>query len=619
MHSAARATAHLNHRFALGTAAGLLASSLVFLVLYLSLYHEQLGQQRQETVTQINRLLQTSLENAMLKRDIEGLRGIVARLGSQPGITAVTITNASGQVRFSSLPERFGTPFDHPIPAEPTTAFLTGADGTEVLRSANPVANRAECQPCHGPAAERPLNGVLFVDYEAAPIRQHARQTTLLLLGAGSLIVLINLAGGWWFINRFVLRPVAELSRVSERLRQGDLDARAVLPGNDEFAHLGETFNAMARGLQQKVRDLEDKEAFLQGLIDAVPDGLRVIDSDFQTLMANRAFRHQLGLETTAPLGPCFATSHGRSEPCPGELISCPVRELAQAPPTEALRVVHRHLHSDGSPFDVETYAAPLQVRIEGQPKALVVESIRDLGQQVRFSHEQKLSELGRLAAGVAHEIYNPLSSVRLALNACQRHSTQEQIPRDQILRQLELVSHEVDQCIEVTQRLLRLSAPPATRPELVLVDEVVEETLSLLRWEAEKQQVAVSLTFVERPLRVLASDGDLRRLTLNLVQNAFHAMPQGGELRVVGRRVAGQVEVSFSDTGSGIEPRDLPRIFEPFFSRRADGVRGTGLGLAIAKNIVDNYRGSLSVESTPGAGSRFSFRLPDPDAKREV
>lgn len=602
----------------MGTAAGLLVSSLVFLILYLGLYQEQLGQQRQETVIQINRLLQTSLENAMLKRDIEGLREIVLRLGSQPGITAVTITNALGQVRFSSLPERFGTPFDQPIPAQPTTVFVTAPDGTEVLRSANPVANRHECQTCHGPAAERPLNGVLFVDYEAAPIRQQARQTTLLLLGAGSLIVLLNLAGGWWFIHRYVLRPVAELTRVSERLREGHLDARTALPGKDEFAHLGETFNAMAGGLQEKIRDLQDKEAFLQGLIDAIPDGVRVIDPGFQTLMANRAYRLQLGLEAGAPLGPCFA-SHGRSDPCPGELISCPVRELGGDIPKEPVRVVHRHLRYDGKPFDVEIYAAPLQARIDGQPKTLVVESIRDLGQQVRFSHEQKLSELGRLAAGVAHEIYNPLSSVRLALNACQRHSTEAHIAREQIQRQLELVSHEVDQCIEVTQRLLKLSAPPATRPELVLVDAVVEETLSLLRWEAEKLGVTLSLSFVERPLRALASDGDLRRLTLNLVQNAFHAMEQGGELRVVGRRVAGQVEVTFRDTGSGIEPRDLPRIFEPFFSRRADGVRGTGLGLAIAKNIVDNYRGSLSVESTPGAGSLFSFRLPDPDTKTEA
>jgi signal transduction histidine kinase len=595
-------------------------SSLVFFVLYLGLYQEQLARQREETATQINRLLRTSLENAMLKRDLEGLREIVNRLGQQPGISAVTITNATGQIRFSSQPGRFGSDFLYPIPSQPTTAFVAEPGGGEVLRSANPVANKEECQPCHGPAAAHPLNGVLYVDYDAQPIRQQARETTLLLLGAGSLIVLLNLTGGWWFINRYVLNPVKQLTEVSERLRQGDLDARIALTSGDELAHLGETFNAMAERLQGKIRSLEDKEAFLQGLIDAIPDGVRVIDSNFQVLMANRGYRLQLGLDPSGvPLGTCFGSSHALADPCPGELITCPVRELIHASGAEPLRIVQRHIKVDGTPLDVEIYAAPLRVRSEGKPQTLVVESIRDLERQIRFSHEQKLAELGRLAAGVAHEIYNPLSSVRLALSACQRHCTQEHIEREQMQRNLDLVSHEVDQCIEVTQRLLKLSAPPATHPELVVVDTLIEETLSLLGWEAEKQGIAVELRFEQRPLRALASDGDIRRLVLNLAQNAFHAMPEGGRLGIVARRTAGYLEVRFRDSGLGIDPGELRRIFEPFFSRRADGVRGMGLGLPIAKNIVENYAGSLSVESTQGAGSCFTFRLPDADAKRET
>jgi sensor histidine kinase regulating citrate/malate metabolism len=99
-----RTFGRLNRRFALGTAAGLLVSSLVFFVLYLGLYQEQLARQREETATQISRLLRTSLENAMLKCDLDGIREIVNRLGQQPGISAVTITNATGQIRFSSQP-----------------------------------------------------------------------------------------------------------------------------------------------------------------------------------------------------------------------------------------------------------------------------------------------------------------------------------------------------------------------------------------------------------------------------------------------------------------------------------------------------------------------------------
>jgi signal transduction histidine kinase len=179
----------------------------------------------------------------------------------------------------------------------------------------------------------------------------------------------------------------------------------------------------------------------------------------------------------------------------------------------------------------------------------------------------------------------------------------------------LALVDQEVGKCIEVTERLLKLSMPPPTQPELVVVDQVVGETLKLLCWEAETQGVKVELLAEGAPLRVLASDSDLRMVTLNLAQNACHAMPGGGSLRVHCGRAGDEVRVTFEDTGVGIDPGDLPRIFEPFFSRRADGVIGTGLGLSITKAIVESHGGTIRVVSEPGRGSRFTALFPDADA----
>jgi signal transduction histidine kinase len=115
--------------------------------------------------------------------------------------------------------------------------------------------------------------------------------------------------------------------------------------------------------------------------------------------------------------------------------------------------------------------------------------------------------------------------------------------------------------------------------------------------------------------LRILATDSDLRMVALNLAQNACHAMPRGGALTVRCTRDQNHVRVVFEDTGVGIDPRDQLRIFEPFFSRRADGVRGTGLGLSITKSIVENHRGTISVSSEPGQGSRIAVAFPDADA----
>jgi signal transduction histidine kinase len=244
-----------------------------------------------------------------------------------------------------------------------------------------------------------------------------------------------------------------------------------------------------------------------------------------------------------------------------------------------------------------------------------VVESIRDLGQQVRFSHEQRLSELGRLAAGVAHEIHNPLMSLRMAIHASETALQGLNPDIAGVCEHLSLADQEVAACERVTERLLKLSIPPCSEPELVAVEPVVEDTLKLVSWEAEQRGVVIGVACEGSPLRVLASDSDLRMASLNLAQNACHAMPDGGELAVRCERADGRIRISFEDTGVGIQPEDRQRIFEPFFSRRADGVRGTGLGLSITKAIVEGHGGNIQVVMRRGGGSRFVVDLPDADA----
>ncbi len=608
----------LNRKFAAGTAAGLVMSSLFFLALFIGLYRGQLERERSETATHVSRLFQTALENLMLKRDLEGLKEVVKRLGEGPGIVAVRIANPAGEVRFASDDRELGTQV--PGMADPgdgpSTWISEGAGGRSLLHSVHPIPNQPRCLECHGPVDQKPINGILYLDFDAAPIRDKARATTLLLMGSGALIVLINIAGGWWFMRRYVLTPVGHLADSSRRLAEGDLETRIRLPGEDQLATLGQRFNQMAESLQGKLRELARKETFLQGLVDAIPDGIRVIDQEYQVLISNAAYRKQHGWgdslsppQSVPPPNLCYAATHGRDSPCPETLTLCPLKEVSES--GQPLRTVQRHQRSDGSSLDVEIYAAPMQITDNGTTRRLVVESIRDLNQEVRFSHEQRLSELGRLAAGVAHEIHNPLAAVRMALDAAARACQSPGTDPTEVTRLLDLVDREVENCIEVTERLLKLSMPPPTQPELVAVEHVIAETLKLLAWETETQGVTTELSVERPPLRVLATDSDLRMLTLNLAQNACHAMPEGGSLRVRCRRAEGRVRIDFEDTGVGIGPNDQGRIFEPFFSRRADGVRGTGLGLSITKAIVEGHGGTIEVQSRPGEGSRFRVTFP--------
>ncbi|MCB1789189.1 MAG: HAMP domain-containing protein [Gammaproteobacteria bacterium] len=607
-------SSRLSRKFAVGTASGLLASSLVFLVLFLALYRAELASERSATAVQVNQLLQTSLENAMLKRDLEGLRVIVEHLGTQPGIEAVFIANPRGEIRFASKPDMLGHEQAPPTQRHAAyTEFVSNPQGGEILRSVNPVPNRAPCKECHGPAEQHPINGVLYVDYDAAPIRRKASRTTLLLMGAGATIVLLNLAGGWWFIRRHVIAPVDHLTRTSRALAQGELDVRAALRGDDELAQLGGTFNLMADQLQERIDEAEQQRRFLQSLIDAIPDGVRVITPTYRVLLTNRAYREQLGLGEADGVGDtCHGVSHNCTTPCPATLVTCPVHEIAvNAQPVKAL---HRHHGIAGQVTDVEIYAAPMHAIVDGQQQTLAVESIRDLSRQIKYSHEHKLSELGKLATGVAHEIYNPLTSVRLALDALRQGV--DDADRETI-EYLALVEREMDKCVTVTERLLRLGMPASETLELVDVAAVISDTFSLVRWEAE--QAAVTLTADLQPdLRVMASDSELRMVILNLVQNAFHAMPDGGTLRATSRRTSTAIEITVHDNGIGIDAQRLPRIFDPFYSRRADGSKGAGLGLSIVRTIVENYGGRIDAVSDPGSGSEFIIKLPDASTATE-
>jgi signal transduction histidine kinase len=618
-------SAGLRRKFLTGVIAGLFTLSLILLGLSWMLYRHQLAEERSMAAAEVNLLLQASLENAMLKRDLPGLRDIVQRLGQQRGIHAAMIVAPTHEIRFASdakllkqiFPlERDGLCLNCPgVPPgnSLTTRFTLDAQGREVMRSLNPVANKPACAGCHGSPSIRPINGVLVVDYDAAPIRQRAAESAAVLAGMGALLLVLTLLGGGWFIRRQVLLPVARLASASKALSEGRLDSRVNIAGRDELAQLGLSFNEMADKLQALLVRTREQESFLQALVDAIPDGIRVIDPDtFRIALDNRAYRALVGADPDRPSRgqTCHISSHGSVEPCAPSLTLCPIHEIRCNP--QVCKTLMDFKRVDGSVCQVEVIAAPMRVCLDGQERTYIVESCRDLARVVKFSQEQKLAEMAQLATGVAHEIHNPLASVRIALHAMLRKARTEAANSGETLHYLQLVDGEIDRCVEITERLLKLGMASPAKAQLVEINPAVEETLSLLRWEAEANRVDLILHSAPAALRVLASDSELRMVVLNLAQNALHAMPQGGELRVETQQHGNNVRIIVTDTGVGIAPGDAAHIFEPFYSHRADGKKGTGLGLSICRSIVRNYGGDIHFESQPGKGSRFMVELPD-------
>jgi len=603
--------------------------SLVFLLGFVWLYESRLRDQRAEAAARINLLLEVALENAMLKRDIPGLRDIIERLGRQRGIVAVMILNPAGVVRFAShahlLDKSFsleqgalcpGCGWDRKSPLDRTEMLAAGeGHAGPVLRSVKSVANREACSQCHGPAEASPVNGLVVIDHDAADLKRNAMLGALALAGAGLVVVLGLVAGTYHALQRFVLRPVAGLEAASRALAAGDLSHRVAVEGETELAALGSTFNDMAARLDRSLQDLAAREHFVQALLDALPDGVRVIDEDFRIVLANRAYGRHVGSPDVPQAGQfCYQSSNARSEPCVATLVTCPLVVLKGR--TGHIKYSARHHRPDGTLTNVEVHAARVSIDGPNGARALVIEVMRDLDAEMRISQEQRLAEIGQLATGVAHEIRNPLSSVGMLLSNAEANIRQGHA--DQAETALRLISHEVERCLTITDSLLKLGAPSDLAPQLISLNEVIGDSVSLLRFQAEEAKVTVTVD-MDAGLRVFASDSDLRMVVINLVQNAFHAMPAGGSLTITGRRRPGQrVTLSFTDTGVGIAEEDLERIFLPFWSRRADGVNGTGLGLAICRSVMVRLGGSVTVESRPEAGATFLLSLPDPDAALE-
>jgi len=604
--------ARLRRKIMLAMLAASALASLLLLLAFFPIYRGQLEQERSVASMQVNRLLEATLENAMLKRDVPGLQQIINRLGQQPDILGVRILNPAGVIRFASDPRLTGQRFQIPndLPDAGSARFTAIDSGQEVLRSIKPVFNRAACTRCHGALDTHPLNGVLVVDYDARTIRSQARNSALGLTAGAALVMLLACVVGYRALHRYVITPVDALADAARRLSEGDHGTRVLVRDDDELAQLGQTFNRMAANLETTYGELRAQQHYLRSLLDSLPDAVRVISLDHRILAVNDAYCELLGLSREAALAQkCYHSSHALDESCPPTLMLCPLHALNEN--QSVLKYEQRMLRRDGGEVVVETVASRIMLESPEGERPCIVELLRDLSTLAKYSQEQRLSEIGMLAAGIAHEIHNPLASVRLAVQSLTRSADENALDQGELQDCLGMVDGEIDRCIEVTRRLLLLCRHPSEVLQSVDVNHAMHDAAMLLGHDALACNIEQIEEFAPESPLVHADPSELRMMIFNMVQNAHHAMPKGGKVHLRSRIEADHVLIEIVDTGVGIAPENLSRIFHPFYSQRADGVLGTGLGLSIVRSTVIRYHGTIEVDSVPGRGARFSIRLP--------
>ncbi len=230
----------------------------------------------------------------------------------------------------------------------------------------------------------------------------------------------------------------------------------------------------------------------------------------------------------------------------------------------------------------------------------------RDRARQTHQAHTEKMVALGTLAAGVAHEVNNPLGGIL----ACIDNMRADPEDREMRERYLGLMYDGLRRIERTVANLLDLSRRRDLRPEPTSVNRCLRHVTELVDYQLRRDGIALTLDLDADDPVVLGDHFQIEQLFLNLVLNALQAMRDGGSLTLRARRRHGRVMVEVRDTGTGIDPAIRDRIFDPFFSTRAVG-EGTGLGLAVSDSIVAAHGGRIEVESQPGAGSVFRVILP--------
>jgi signal transduction histidine kinase len=212
---------------------------------------------------------------------------------------------------------------------------------------------------------------------------------------------------------------------------------------------------------------------------------------------------------------------------------------------------------------------------------------------------------MGHLSSGVAHEINNPLGGITICFKSLLKF-TKKTPETDELVFAVEDGLQKIN---NIVTQLLGLSRSSIVEKKPVDINKLIHRLLVLFRHEAEKQKIEICLELDESLPLVFADDNKIAQVFMNLTINAIQAMGDSGSLTISTRREGFFCNITFSDTGEGIHPENMPFIFDPFFTTKKTG-KGTGLGLSVSRGIIEKHDGTLSAESEPGRGATFTIRL---------
>jgi PAS domain S-box-containing protein len=366
-----------------------------------------------------------------------------------------------------------------------------------------------------------------------------------------------------------------------------------------------------AAGLDN-IRDL------MPALFEALADAVVIVDRERRVVAANRRHAETFGAGRVDLIGGDCTEQRHHPEPRAGRQ-RCVLCETIE---TRSLqRRIVRLPDATGAMRRFEATFSPI---LDGSGAvAHVVEVWRDVTDrtelEVQLSHSERLASVGILAAGVAHEINNPLASMMAGIEGLGRWLKRGQFDEEGVreaVTTIELLEREIERGRQTTEKLMLLGRSYNTAPGWVDVNRAVRDTLLLLRYELRTREIETVEELESKMPQIWAREAGVRGICMNLMINAVQAMNGGGRLTVTTRHRSELVELSVGDTGPGIAPEHLERIWDPFFTTKPVG-QGTGLGLSVSYGIIDSLGGHIGYRRAAAGGAIFYFDLPAASAER--
>jgi signal transduction histidine kinase len=475
----------------------------------------------------------------------------------------------------------------------------------------------------------------LLVKNELREALKTALQSVLLALLISTVVAML--------LAQWMLRPIHVIQSGLTRLGRGELDVRLELPEGEEFKGLGTSFDAVSQQLSAvRAKALNAPATDFASVVENLEDAVALFNPDGELIFCNPAMGSVLPqfasaetrrLEDMAPpdnpvrqLVERTLAAHRSQGPVSVALLDAsltPVHGVeARLDTRDPERVDYQIRTAEGDQAERLLMTHPIDDATGKFVGAMLV--ARNLGylNQVHstLNYSRKLAALGRLMAGVAHEVKNPLNAMTIHLELLkQKLANARQLVAvgggdvgngaPDVTKHVDVIGSEIQRLDQVVNGFLKFARPDELKLQPLKLEAVIGEVATTIGPEAERMNVTVRAECPRDLPEINADPSMLRQALLNLALNACQAMPNGGALRLAARPLARQrVEVVVEDTGVGIPPEHLQKIFDLYFTTKD---KGSGIGLSMVYRIVQLHDGEVEVQSTPGSGTRFRLVFP--------